>query len=113
MGRHISVAENVDPQPPVLTYRARFFLEEPTPEGKFWWHFFEAEWTVLLFARRCTDFAKRFLMWVLPRRFCENVDTMGVYRLMRGIRYKVATVKAWLHDHDVYDLTAKQQRYRL
>jgi hypothetical protein len=52
-------------------------------------------------------------MWALPRRIHENIDTMKVDRLMRGSRYKIATVKAWLHDHDRYDWTAKQQRYRL
>lgn len=101
------------PLPPVLTYRARFLLEEHTPEGKFWWQVFEAEWTVLVFARWCTDIAQRSLMWALPRRIRENIDTMKVDRLMRGSRYKIATVKAWLHDHDRYDWTAKQQRYRI
>jgi hypothetical protein len=52
-------------------------------------------------------------MWALPRRIRENIDTMKVDRLMRGIRYKIATVKAWLHDHDRYDWTAKQQRHRI
>jgi hypothetical protein len=101
------------PLPPVLTYRARFLLEEHTPEGRFWWQVFEAEWTVLVFARWCTDIAQRSLMWALPRRIRENIETMKVERLMRGSRYKIATVKAWLHDHDTYDWTAKQQRYRI
>jgi hypothetical protein len=99
--------------PPVLTNRARFLLEEHTPEGKFWRQVFEAKWNVLVFARCCTDIAQRSLMWALPRRIRESIDTMKVGRLMHGSRYKVATVKAWMHGHDVYDCTAKQQRYRL
>lgn len=101
------------PLPPVLTYRARFLLEEHTMEGKFWWQVFEAEWTVLVFARWCTDIAQRSLMWALPRRIRENINTMEVGRLLRGSQYKIATVEAWLHDHDQYDWTAKPQRYRI
>jgi hypothetical protein len=52
-------------------------------------------------------------MWELPRRIRENIDTMKVDRLMRGSRFKIAIVKAWLHDHDVYAWIAKQQRYRI
>jgi hypothetical protein len=100
------------PLPPVLTYRASILLEN-TPEGKFWWQVFEVEWTVLVFSHWCNDLAQRSLMWVLPRRIRENIDTMGVDRLMPGSRYKVATVKAWLHHHYIYDWTAKKQRYRL
>jgi hypothetical protein len=92
------------------------FRQDPLPGSlcyKFWWRVFEAEWTVLVFARWRTDISQPSLMWALPRRLRENIDTMKIDRLMRWSRYKIATVKAWLHVHDRHDWTAKKQRYRL
>jgi hypothetical protein len=48
----------------------------------------------------------------VSRRIRENIDRMKVDRLMRGSRYKIAA-KVWLHDHGIYEYTAKQQSYPL
>jgi hypothetical protein len=79
--------------PSGLTCREQFLLEEHTRHGKFFCQVFEAEQTILVFARSGTDLAHRHLMSALPRRIRENIVTKNFDRLVRWSRYKIATVK--------------------
>ena len=84
------------PLSPALTCRARYLLEKHTPDGKFLFKVFEAERTVWILARWCTDLSQQSQTWARPLRLRENIATMKVDRLMCGSRYNIATGNAWL-----------------
>jgi hypothetical protein len=74
---------------------------------------FESEWTVLFFARWCSDVRQRKLMWRLPARLRENVTTMGVDQLFLDSDFPLPVVQQWLTAHDTYDWTSQRRRYRM
>ena len=54
---------------------------------------FESEWTVLVFARWCSDVRQRKLMWRLPARLRENLTTMGVDQLVLDSDFPLPVVQ--------------------
>ena len=103
------------PLPPIVTYKASQLLHRMsnTPEGRFWWLVFESEWTVLVFARWCSDVRQRKLMWRLPARLRENLTTMGVDQLVLDSDFPLPVVQQWLTAHDTYDWSSQRRRYRM
>jgi hypothetical protein len=103
------------PLPPLVTYKASQLLHRmsKTPEGRFWRLVFESEWTVLFFARWCSDIRQRKLMWRLPARLRENLTTMGVDQLFLDSEFPLPVVQQWLTEHDTYDWSSQRRRYRM
>jgi hypothetical protein len=103
------------PLPPVATYKASAFLprNRGTTSSQFWWLVFEAEWTILVFARWCADIPQRGIMWHLPERLHRNVQILGLEELLQGSPFQVNDVRVWLAHHDKNPWKSLQQRYRI
>jgi hypothetical protein len=101
------------PLPPVLTYRARFFLPGMAgrPEGDFYQKVLETEWTALVFARWCSDIPQRGIQWLLPPRVRANITAIGLDALLEGSRYRRSWVEQWLRDHDNHPWTRGKQKH--
>jgi hypothetical protein len=101
------------PLPPVLTYRAGNFLPGAigTEPGKVFEAVLETEWTALVFARWCSDIPQRGIMWLLPPRFRENIERIGVAVLLEGSRYPIVHVKKWIDDHDTHPWDSSSQEH--
>jgi hypothetical protein len=103
------------PLPPIVTYKASKLLHRmsKTPEGRFWWLVFESEWTVLVFARWCSDIRERKLMWRLTARLRVNLTTMGVDQLFLDSDFPFPVLQQWLKTQDTYDWSSQRRSYRM
>jgi hypothetical protein len=103
------------PLPLIVTYKASQLLHRmsKTPESRFWWLVFDSEWTVLFFARWCSEIRHRKLMRLLPARLRENLTTMGVDQLVLDSGFPLPLVQQWLTEHDTYDWSSQRRRYRM
>lgn len=112
--KEVWVSENMYvPLPPILTYRTSAFLPENADNDT--WEFYqrvlEAEWTVLVFARWCADIPQRGIMWALSPRLRANLHELGIANLLKGSKYTMSDVQAWLLDHDNHPWASGTQLY--
>jgi hypothetical protein len=103
------------PLPLVATYKASAFLSrnENATMAQYWWQVFEAEWTVLMFARWCADIPQRSIMRRLPERISRNVQSFTIEVLLQGSPYQLADVRAWLSHHQQHPWHSLRQVYRV